>query len=150
MVSQFHHHLLYLQDCYVSIPAHIQAILKFPFPKNIAWRAPPVPSIFVPYDMTRDFFFSGHTGLAILLTMEVERFRLPKWLLYLSYWMIAWMPLMLISTRIHYTIDVLSSPFYLLFTKDICRAMGACPDYSWSLPHLAYTKVKQALCTNSK
>ena len=84
------------------------------------------------------------------LMMEVERFRLPKWLLYLSYLMIAWMPLMLISTRIHYTIDVLSSPFYVLFTKDICRAMGACPDYSWSLPHLAYTKLEQALCNNSK
>jgi hypothetical protein len=100
--------------------------------------------------MTRDFFFSGHTGMAILLMMEVKRFKLPQWVLYLAYLMIAWMPFMLISTRIHYTIDVVASPFYLLLTKDICKAMGKCPDYFWSLPHVAYTKIKEKICPQAK
>jgi hypothetical protein len=56
------------------------------------------------------------------------------------------MPFMLISTRIHYTIDVLASPFYVMLTNDINKKLGACPDYAWSLPYFIYRKVKECLC----
>jgi len=41
--------------------------MSLPFPDNIVWRAGVIPSLFVPYDHTRDFFFSGHTGVAVIL-----------------------------------------------------------------------------------
>ncbi len=37
-------------------------IEKFPFPPNLVWRSPGFFSFTVPYDHTRDFFYSGHTG----------------------------------------------------------------------------------------
>lgn len=73
----------------------------------------------VPYDHTRDFYFSGHTGLAIMATMEVIRLKFPKWTHYLGYFTIAWMPFMLIISRVHYTIDVLASPFFVRLSYDI-------------------------------
>lgn len=44
-------------------------ISKFPYPDNIVWRSPGFFSFTVPYDHTRDFYFSGHTGTlaAVLL-----------------------------------------------------------------------------------
>ena len=35
---------------------------KFPFPEDIVWHTPGFAAITVPYDHTRDFFYSGHTG----------------------------------------------------------------------------------------
>ena len=38
-----------------------------PFPKYIIWENPGFPSLFVPYDKTRDFYFSGHTTTTLLI-----------------------------------------------------------------------------------
>lgn len=61
--------------------------------------------------------------------------------------MIAWMPLMLISSRIHYTIDVLAAPLYTKLNYDIVKLMGKCPDYFWSLPYIAYRKIRDSCCS---
>jgi hypothetical protein len=105
-------YVLCAKDCISSKFDITKMILFFPFPDDIVWRTPPIPSLIVPYDRTRDFFFSGHTGIAIILTTEIITFKLPKWIQYLGYLMIAWMPFMLISSRIHYTIDVIAAPLY--------------------------------------
>lgn len=39
----------------------------WPFPKNYIFEHPGFDSLFIPYDDTNDFFFSGHTGLVIIL-----------------------------------------------------------------------------------
>ena len=34
------------------------------------WESAPIPSLFVPYGDASDFYYSGHTGLMFILTME--------------------------------------------------------------------------------
>jgi hypothetical protein len=104
----------------------------------------------VPYDRTRDFFFSGHTGLAIILTMEVIRFKCPKWVRYLAFWMIAWMPFMLITTRVHYTIDVLAAPLYVKLSYHIHERYKDTMDYAWSLPFIAVLRIRDCFCPVAK
>jgi hypothetical protein len=41
--------------------------MKFPFPNNIVWKSPGFYSITVPYDHTRDFYYSGHTGALVII-----------------------------------------------------------------------------------
>ena len=44
---------------------------KFPFPEDIVWHSPGFFSFIVPYDHTRDFFYSGHTGTLKIISMEL-------------------------------------------------------------------------------
>jgi len=34
------------------------------------WRHPGIPSLLVTYDVATDFFFSGHTAIAVLASIE--------------------------------------------------------------------------------
>jgi len=43
--------------------------MALPFPEDIVWRKSFIPALFVPYDRTRDFFFSGHTGIALIILL---------------------------------------------------------------------------------
>ncbi len=43
-----------------------QCVNPLPPPAGMIWRRPGIPSILVTYDTTTDFFFSGHTSLAVL------------------------------------------------------------------------------------
>ena len=47
----------------------IQNMEKFPFPEDIVWHNPGFFSITVPYDHTRDFFYSGHTGSLSIISL---------------------------------------------------------------------------------
>lgn len=42
---------------------------KFPFPPYIVWHNPGFLSLTVPYDHTRDFYYSGHTGAMTLILL---------------------------------------------------------------------------------
>lgn len=42
---------------------------KFPFPEDIVWHNPGFLSITVPYDHTRDFYYSGHTGTLTIISL---------------------------------------------------------------------------------
>jgi hypothetical protein len=40
-----------------------------PFDDYIVWHSPGFLSFAVPYDRTRDFYFSGHTGTLVIIMM---------------------------------------------------------------------------------
>ncbi len=42
-----------------------QALCPLPAPRGMVWRSPGFPSLFVTYGVGNDFFFSGHTALAV-------------------------------------------------------------------------------------
>ena len=44
------------------------------------WNNPGVPSLLVTYETTNDFFFSGHTAIAVLGCIELIRYRPHSWL----------------------------------------------------------------------
>ena len=63
------HAILRYKDHLIGILANIKHIFYLPFPDYIVWRQPIVPSFFVPYDRTRDFYFSGHTGIGVVILL---------------------------------------------------------------------------------
>jgi hypothetical protein len=49
-------------------------------PPGMIWHDPGFPSLLVTYNVTTDFFFSGHTGLAVLGAVELSRMGGRRWL----------------------------------------------------------------------
>ena len=69
------------------------------------WRDPSVPSVLVTYDVATDFFFSGHTGLAVLGAVELSRVGGRKWLA-LGVAIAIFEATTVLVLRAHYTMDV--------------------------------------------
>src|SRR5439155_11786887 len=57
----------------------MQAICALPPPPNMIWHYPGFPSFLVTYHVANDFFFSGHTAIAVFGAIELSRLR-RKWL----------------------------------------------------------------------
>lgn len=89
----------------------IQGNFMFRFPEGGIWDYPGVPSLTVPYGLTSDFYFSGHCGFVTLVLLEHLKLGNKKTAILLSF-LIPYLALVLISTRIHYTIDI---PIGILF-----------------------------------
>jgi hypothetical protein len=56
-----------------------QVLIALPPPDGMIWRYPGVPSFFVTYSTANDFFFSGHTAIAVYSAIELARLR-RRWL----------------------------------------------------------------------
>src|SRR5258708_27737117 len=53
----------------------MQAICALPPPPNMIWHYPGFPSLLVTYHVANDFFFSGHTAIAVFGAIELSRWR---------------------------------------------------------------------------
>jgi len=82
-----------------------QAAVSLPAPTGIIWEDPGFPSLLVTYGVANDFFFSGHTALAVYGCVELGRFGGRK----------LWIPCAVVAVfqaftvlllRAHYTLDV--------------------------------------------
>lgn len=96
---------------FYGIRAIIQNNFMFTFPKGGIWDYPGIPSLTVPYGLTSDFYFSGHCGFITLVLLEHLKLGNKKTAVMLMF-LIPYLALVLISTRIHYTIDI---PIGVLF-----------------------------------
>lgn len=74
-------------------------------PPGMIWHDPGFPSLLVTYDVATDFFFSGHTGLAVLGAVELSRMGGRRWL-YLGLMIVALEATTVLVFRAHYTMDV--------------------------------------------
>jgi hypothetical protein len=118
-----------------------QAFFLFPFPDDMVWRSPIIHSIIVPYDHTRDFYFSGHTGIAVVISLEIMKTKLPLAIKIYSYLVIIWFIFMLITTRVHYSIDIIGGILFGCLSFDIANRYLFYLDYFWSLPYLLFNKL---------
>jgi membrane-associated phospholipid phosphatase len=84
-----------------------QAFCTLPPPPGIIWRNPGFPALLVTYDVGNDFFFSGHTALAVLGALEAAYFG-PPWLAVLTAFIAVGEMLIVLVLRAHYTLDVLA------------------------------------------
>jgi hypothetical protein len=87
-------------------------IERFPYPPGIRWDAPFIPSFTVPYGITRDYFYSGHTGLMLFCTFWWQKLGYT-WLYRFSLTLTPFVVLVLLSTRVHYSIDIIAA---IIFT----------------------------------
>src|SRR5260370_9654912 len=63
----------------MSLRQLMQSICALPPPPNMIWHYPGFPSLFVTYHVANDFFFSGHTAIAVFGAIELSRLR-RNWL----------------------------------------------------------------------
>ena len=87
-----------------------QGLSALPAPSGMIWRRPGVPSLFVTYDVGNDFFFSGHTALAVLAAIEVASVA-PGWLTAVVAGVAVIEAAAVIVLRAHYTMDVIAAIF---------------------------------------
>ena len=84
-----------------------QAMCVLPAPEGIIWRDPGVPSLLVTYEVANDFFFSGHTAIAVFAAAQLARVKRPGFLL-LGITLAAFEITTVVVLRAHYTMDVIA------------------------------------------
>lgn len=87
-----------------------QMISTLPVPPGSIWRHPGFPSLLVTYGTSNDFFFSGHTGISVLGTLQLAHVA-PPWLVALGVIVTAAEALTVLVLRAHYTMDVFTALF---------------------------------------
>jgi PAP2 superfamily C-terminal len=83
----------------------LQALCSLPSPPNMIWHYPGFPSLLVTYNVANDFFFSGHTAIAVFGALELARFR-KKWLTLAATLIVVFEIATVLILRAHYTMDV--------------------------------------------
>lgn len=95
-----------------------QAICTLPPPPGMIWRHPGSPSLLVTYEVGNDFFFSGHTALAVLGALELAHVG-PLWLgIAVAVIAVGEMATVLVL-RAHYTLDVIAGAAVAFFAYHI-------------------------------
>lgn len=90
-----------------------QASVALPPPPGIIWRDPGFPSLFVTYGVGNDFFFSGHTALAVYGAIQMAALGIP-WLTASGVMIAVFQVVVVIVLRAHWTMDVLTGLFAAL------------------------------------
>ena len=83
----------------------LQALCSLPVPSGMIWHYPGFPSLLVTYHVANDFFFSGHTAIAVFGAIEITRFH-RKWLTVSSIVLVFFEVAAVLILRAHYTMDV--------------------------------------------
>jgi hypothetical protein len=95
-------------------------------PQGMIWRDPGVPSLLVTYNVATDFFFSGHTGLAVLGAVELTRWGGRRWL-GLGIAIALFEAATVLVLRAHYTMDVFTGAVAARYATVLAaRASPAC------------------------
>jgi hypothetical protein len=83
----------------------MQAICALPAPPNMIWHYPGFPSALVTYNVGNDFFFSGHTAIAVFGGIELARLG-KRWLAFVATGIVLFEIATVLILRAHYTMDV--------------------------------------------
>lgn len=104
-----------------------QLCCTLPPPPGIIWRNPGFPTVLVTYEVGNDFFFSGHTALAVLGAIEICHFA-PWWLGAIAILVACGEALIVLVLRAHYTMDVIAGAFAAWFAADMAARLATFAD----------------------
>jgi membrane-associated phospholipid phosphatase len=100
-----------------------QALCVLPAPEGIIWRNPGLPSLLVTYHVANDFFFSGHTAIAVFGAMQLARLKRPRFLA-LGVAVALFEITTVIILRAHYTMDVFTGAIAALWAAHAANCLG--------------------------
>ena len=83
----------------------MQACVALPAPPDAIWHYPGFPSLLVTYGVAYDYFFSGHTAIAVLAATELARGG-KRWMIVAAVGMVLFEAAAVLILRAHYTMDV--------------------------------------------
>lgn len=95
-----------------------QALCILPAPEGMIWHNPGWPSLLVTYQVANDFFFSGHTAIAVFGATQLARLRQRRWLI-LGMAIALFEAGTVICLRAHYTMDVLAGAVAALWASRV-------------------------------
>jgi len=101
----------------------VQAFCALPTPSNMIWHYPGFPSLLVTYSVAGDFFFSGHTAIAVLAATEVARLK-KRWLTALSIVAVIFEIATVLVLRAHYTMDVFTGLIVALLVASVAEKLS--------------------------
>jgi len=85
-----------------------QALCSLPAPPGVIWHHPGFPSLLVTYGTSQDYFFSGHTAIAVLGAIAAVTAG-PPWLATAAVVAAALEAAVVLVLRAHYTMDVVAA-----------------------------------------
>jgi hypothetical protein len=85
-----------------------QSLCALPPPGGMLWHDPGFPSLLVTYPVANDFFFSGHTGIAVFGAVELGRMGW-RWLVPIAVAIAVFETAVVLVLRAHYTMDVFAA-----------------------------------------
>jgi hypothetical protein len=101
----------------------MQAICALPPPPNMIWHYPGFPSLLVTYNVGNDFFFSGHTAIAVFGGIELA--RLGKcWLTAIAVGITLFEIAAVLILRAHYTMDVFTGLLAAICVAQLCTELS--------------------------
>lgn len=101
----------------------LQTLCSLPVPAGMIWHYPGFPSLLVTYLVANDFFFSGHTAIAVFGAIELARFRKP-WLTVSAILLVLFEAAAVIVLRAHYTMDVFAGILAALWVARISERIS--------------------------
>lgn len=110
----------------------LQALCSLPVPPGMIWHYPGFPSLLVTYHVANDFFFSGHTAIAVFAAIELSRFH-RKWLTVISILLVFFEVAAVLVLRAHYTMDVFTGLLAAFCVAQLCSRVSPRVD-SWLTP----------------
>jgi hypothetical protein len=97
-----------------------QMACALPPPPGMIWRYPGFPSLLVTYHVANDFFFSGHTALAVFGAIELVEFGGTPWLP-VAIAIIVLECTAVLALRAHYTLDVFTGAIVAHYAAILAR-----------------------------
>ena len=108
-------YIIYMIVIFYGVRAIVQANFRMRFPEGGIWDFPGIPSLTVPYGLTRDFYFSGHCGFLTMNAYIMFRDGRKRTFALLC-GAIFYVGFVLVLFRIHYSIDIPIGIFAGLYT----------------------------------
>jgi PAP2 superfamily C-terminal len=102
----------------------MQACVALPAPPGAIWHYPGFPSLLVTYSVAHDYFFSGHTAIAVLGAAELIRFR-KRWLTIAGIAIVVFEVATVLILRAHYTMDVFTGLVTGLYVAHLAAGIPA-------------------------
>src|SRR3989454_12693909 len=96
----------------------MQAICALPPPPHMIWHYPGFPSLLVTYHVANDFFFSGHTAIAVFAAIELSRLR-RNWLTAAAILLAVFEVATVLILRAHYTMDAFTGVVAAFWVADL-------------------------------
>jgi hypothetical protein len=110
----------------------LQAICALPAPPNMIWHYPGFPSLLVTYNVGNDFFFSGHTAIAVFGGIELAHLG-KRWLAIVAVAIVLFEIATVLILRAHYTMDVFTGILAALCVARFCTVISPRID-AWLSP----------------
>jgi hypothetical protein len=102
----------------------MQSLVSLPAPPNAIWHYPGFPSLLVTYGVSNDYFFSGHTAIAVLGVTEIARMRKP-WFTAVGFVVAIFEVVTVLVLRAHYTMDVFTGVIAGLYASNLASCISS-------------------------